>query len=55
MDETNKGVKCKYKKPCTAKDWPEHEYKCETCKWNKLCKAEKKINWPKLFLMSGWF
>jgi hypothetical protein len=54
MEKKNE-VDCKYKKPCMAKDWPEHGYKCETCPYNTLCNIPKeaKIDWPKLF--TGWF
>lgn len=51
----NKCIFCKYKKPCPAKDIAEHGYKCETCIWNKLCKKEKRYDWPRRFLNSGLF
>ena len=53
--KANKDVDCKYKKPCTSRDWEEHGYKCKNCIWNELSNKEEKLDWPTLFLMTGWF
>ena len=46
---------CIYKKDCTAKDWKEHAFKCESCIWNKNSLETKRFDWPRRVLIAGMF
>lgn len=48
-------ISCKWKKPCTAKDWPEHGYKCASCIWNMASQEKKRVDWPRRMFVAGLF